>query len=133
MATIDSTRILLYNTFIAGWEDTTPAIYDNEDEQANKAAWVRMVVRNQVGNQDSFGREGNRKFLKKGIVLIQVFTPPAEGTSEADLLVEKAKDIFEGKRFGDVWFQAADVRELGVNGAWFQMSVEIPFTSEQIK
>lgn len=133
MDTIDSKRNLIYNTFIAAWGSTTPFALDNEDEASTSLAWVRLVVRNRVGDQDTLGKPTNRKFLRKGAVFIQVFTPRAEGTEEADTLAEKARDIFEGKRFGDLWFIAADVTEQGVEGIWFKMLVEIEFTYEEIK
>jgi hypothetical protein len=134
MATIDTTRRLIYDTFITAWGAETPYTFDNEEfDQPTDTSWLRLVVRNSVTKQSTLGSIGSRKFLRNGVVFVQLFTPLHTGVAETDRLVLLLQAIFEGFRFTDVWFEYTDVRELGIEGKWFQTSLETTFNYEQTK
>ncbi len=135
MATINEIRVIIYNRFILIWNNETPFTLDNELFTApENTPWVRTVVRNTVSNQDSLGNIGNRKFLRRGSVITQVFVPIVTGLEEADRLSTIVRSIFEGIRLTDgLWFFATDTRELGAVGDYYQVMVESEFNYEEVK
>lgn len=117
------------------WGATTTYTFDNEafDSEALTAAWVRLAVRHFPLGQRSIGDVGNRKFDRGGSVLMQIFSPRDAGLDAAYTLAETARSAFEGKSFGGVWCYAAEVREIGPDGRWYQLNVEVPFRYEEVK
>jgi len=135
MADLKDSRKLIYDKFIADWNDETIYDFDNEEFDMPEASisWVRLVVRNKVGNQETLGKIGSRKFLRDATVMIQVFTELDTGASEGDRLAVKARDIFEGIRLNGLWFFASDIQEIGSDGTFYQHNVECTFNYEQTK
>lgn len=135
MATINEARKLMYDKFINDWGATTLIDTDNgEFIEPESDPWVRVVSRGQEGGQSSFGKKGNRKYERKGIFFVQVFTPVNTGLSESDRLAQLAIDILEGERLsGQVWTGNSVNREVGAQGKWYATNVETEFTYEEIK
>lgn len=133
MATINDARKIVYNTFITEWGGETPFSFDNEKFNPPESSWVRVVIRNIDSNQETLGPKTKRKFLRRALVIIQIFVKPDIGTKEADRLAEKAKNIFEGERVGDLWFLETNIRETGTDGEWYQLIVETIFNYEETK
>lgn len=135
MADINSARKLIYNRFINQWNDETPFGFDNEEfDPPDNSPWVRLTVRNQVSNQSSLGKKSNRKFIREGSIIVQVFAPIEEGTSELDRLSELIRDMFEGERLSsDVWVNQTDIREVGPDGKFYQYNVESFINYEVVK
>lgn len=135
MADINSARQLIYNWFIDRWENETPFSFDNEEfDPPGDSPWVRLSVRNRVSNQSSLGRKENRKFIRDGAIIVQVFAPIEKGTDELDRLSELVREIFEGERLSsDVWVNQTDIREVGPDGKYYQYNVESFINYEVIK
>lgn len=135
MADLNDARKAVQDRFLTEWSTETLIDFDNEDFTIPEGdtQFVRLVVRNQVGNQDTLGSVGNRKFLRTAVVIIQVFVTIDDGTSEADRLSVKARDIFEGTRFSGLWFFASDINEIGPSEKHFLYNVRCEFNYEQIK
>ncbi len=135
MAGLNEARKLIYDKFIADYASETIFDFDNEDftPPEGNVSWVRLVVRNRVGNQDTLGPIGVRKFLRQAAVITQVFVPLDSGLSEADRLATIVRDIFEGTRLSGLWFFASDVQEIGTSGKFYQYNVESTFNYEQTK
>jgi len=135
MTTLPEARQAVNDYFIAEWGDTTKYVLANEqlNPEPVDEPWVRLVVINRVSNQETLGRETQRRFKRRASVIAQVFTPLYGGTYDSDVLCEKIKCMFEGRDLGSIWFLESDVRETGEDGSWFQMLVETEFTYEQIK
>lgn len=135
MATINEARKLIYDKFISEWGVTTLIDTDNGDfTEPESDPWVRVVSRGQEGGQSSIGKKGNRRYERKGIFFVQVFTPVLTGTSQSDILAQLAMDILEGERLsGQVWTGNSVNREVGAQGKWYATNVETEFTYEEIK
>lgn len=135
MTSLNDARKAIYDKFVLDYDNDTIFAFDNEDftPPTNSVPYVFLTVKNRVGNQESLGHIGIRKFLREAVVITQVFVPVDTGLSEADRLATKVRDIFEGIRLGGLWFFASDVREIGVTGKFYQYNVESPFNYEETK
>lgn len=135
MSDLNEARKLVYDKFIADWADETIYDLDNDkfDIPEGDISWLRLVVRNKVGTQDTLGKIGSRKFLRDATVMVQVFTELDTGTSEGDRLSTKVRGIFEGIRLNGLWFFASDIQEIGSDGTFFQHNVECTFNYEETK
>lgn len=102
-------------------------------EAGEGVKWVRVNVQFNTGNQDSLGTEGNRKFVKRGFLFVQVFTPVGHATNDNDELAQDSLDLFDGERLGDLWFQDGRIVTIGPDGEWYQQNVVLELTFEAIK
>lgn len=125
----------IYSSFVEQWNNFTDFTLDNEDFDPGEDAWVRITVRSRDGQQGSLGTEGNRRFDRAGVVFVQIFTPLNKGTAEMGSITEKVLEIFEGKRIADttICFHTARPKELGPEGVWYNSTVEVGFTYQEIK
>lgn len=99
-------------------------------------AWARIMVRHLDGEQRTIGATDGRVFSRHGLVTVQVFVPAGkQGLVLADRLGKVAADAFEGKEtaVGAVWFRNVAYREVGVDGAWFQVNVTAEFEYHVVK
>ena len=102
-------------------------------EPAAGVKWARLNVQFNSGTQDSFGGVGNRKFLKAGTLIMQIFTPIDSATDTNDTFCQDALDLFDGVRLDDVWFINGGVTFSGSDGDWFQQNVSFDIIFEDIK
>lgn len=134
MTTLSEAKIAINDRFIAEWEGKTPYTIDNDEFlEPENVAWTRLTVRNIGGGQSSLGRIGNRRYDRKGIIVVSVFTPVEQGTSEADLLAQAALVLFEGTRFGGVTVNDGVVKEVGAKNTWYQEVMTAEFSYDEIK
>lgn len=133
MTTINAAKEAILARFNTAWAGQTPAFFDNEGGKDQDDSWVRVVVRMVTSQQESLGPAGARKFLRRGIILVQVFTPPDQGTAESDGLVQDVLEALESANFSGVWTDAGEVRDIGVLNKWYQANISIGFTFEETK
>ena len=135
MTTLNESRAAIYDRFIADWGSTTPFVFDNEqfEKEPIDTPWVRLVVRNITGTQETLGRKTNRRYNRQGLIIGSVYTPSNQGTAEADDLATQFRSIFEGEKFSGVYVNNANLREVGNDGEWFQINIDIFFFYEEIK
>jgi hypothetical protein len=133
--TLNEAREAIYQRF----EDNTSLAvsaytFSSEDfKSVADAPWARLTVAHEAGEQDSLGSVGNRKYLRRGRVLVQLFGPVDQGLRALDLLAQATRSIFEGTRFSGLYFISADVRESGQDGEWFQLVMDAPFDYQETK
>lgn len=132
MTTLNEAKEAITDRFVTLWGSTSPFTFDNE-AFTKPPTWVRLVVRHTGSNQETLGRVLNRKYNRQGSIFIQVFTPIDQGTQQADNLAQTARDIFEGVSFNGIYANDAIIREVGPEGDWYQINVEILFFYEGIK
>lgn len=136
--------------------DSSRVTFDNvKFEPPEDQAWIRLAVRHQVRNQVTLGgsarnpEDNIRKFNSVGLLLIQIFVPVETNTEEADRLALEAADLFDAKSvpahdrydvderlrilLGNIQFEAASSNEGGVDGKWWGVLVEAPFSYETVK
>jgi hypothetical protein len=134
MPTINEARASIYAKFITDWNEETLYALDNDEfPEPEGIAWVRLTVRSRPTTQETLGVEGNRKFLRTGVVFIQIFVPENSGLSEADRLAELVRNILEGTRFSSLWFYETQIREQGSDGKFYSILTESLFNYEQTK
>tara|TARA_R110002167_G_scaffold93122_2_gene249824 strand:+ start:20645 stop:21058 length:414 start_codon:yes stop_codon:yes gene_type:complete len=133
--TLNEAREAIYTRFVAQTSLASSA-YTFASESFKPAAdlpWARVTVAHEAGEQDSLGKAGDRKYLRRGRVLVQLFGPVDQGLRALDLLADATRDIFEGTQFSGLYFVSADVRESGQDGEWFQLVIDAPFDYQEIK
>lgn len=119
--------------WLTNWT-TTPTALQNEDYTPTRGvSWARLSVLHLQGEQESMGAFANRRFLRRGQVKIQLFTPAYDGTAEPHTLGQAARAIFEGTSFDGLRFFSGDVVEIGVDGEWFMTLVDCLFDYQEIK
>lgn len=134
MTALNAARQSIYQRFITEWANTSPFTFDNEKfDPPDTNPWVRLTVRHTGSVQETLGRIGNRKFNRSGSILIQVFIATNLGTETSDDLVTPARNIFEGASFNGVYANNSVVREVGIDGRWFQTIIETFFFYDEIK
>jgi hypothetical protein len=148
MTTLTQTREAIYQRWDTNWGVTTDYVFENEDDSSldeGTSSWARLSVREVGGGQESLGGSGDRKYIRNGIVVIQIFTPTdgSPGMKDAGDLAHTARGIFEGTYFSDLFFNDAQIREgefqsfdsSSNRGAskWRQTTVTIDFFYEEVK
>lgn len=114
-----------------------PVIYDNKAKpiQDTSVSWLRVSIRHSTGEQNTLGQSGNRKFLRNGILFIQIFTPLDRGLQLADYLSDQILAFLEGGSTSTNGIAFTDVsppNDLGNEGSWNQINIEAKFFYEQI-
>lgn len=135
MTTLNEARAKIYSTFIAEYA-LSAFTFDNEDfDPPAGAPWVWLVVRHITSQQESLGGVGRRKFDRPALLIASVFVPLDQGTTAADNLVTAIRDIYEGRTLTpeNVRFNAGSPREIGEDGSYFQMNVELQFSYTERK
>ena len=125
----------VYSRFKEEWDDRTPYLFDNEkSDEPIPLPWVRLVTREVEGTQETLGEPGNRRFLRRSTVIVQIFTQMNSGVKDADEMAAFIRGIFEGKSFDGLWFFHGTVRELGITQEQMhQTNLEIRFDYEERK
>jgi hypothetical protein len=136
MTTLNAAREAVYARFVANFAGTANLVFDNEEPGFDVdavTAWVRLSVRGIVRSQDTLGAAGNRKFRATASAFVQVYTKSDTGVQQSDALAKEAADIFDAVGFGGLDFNAAQFKETGPDGKWYQQVVECPFDYDEIK
>jgi hypothetical protein len=102
-------------------------------ETGEGVKWARVNVQFNTGRQETLGSQGNRKFNRRGLLFVQVFTPAGHATNGNDDLALNSLDLFDGVRLGDLWFTDGRIVTIGSDGEWYQQNVVLDFTFEAIK
>lgn len=136
MTTITAAREAVYQRFVDNFTGVIASriTFDNESYDPDGTdPWVRLAVRTSNRLQSTLGGTGNRRFRSTASVLVQVFAEVDTGVKSLDELAKEAADIFEGRSFSGLDFQAVTIRETGPDGRWAQYLVEAEFDYDEIK
>ena len=122
---------------LAAWTPTGHKIFwegVEADRETDDTAWAVSTIRHVTGRQQTLGGRGNRAFERAGIIIIQIFTRIGNGLHESYQLAKVMADGFEGKHSpGGVWFRNVTLNEVGKDGAFTQVNVNIEFRYNEIK
>jgi hypothetical protein len=95
--------------------------------------WVHLMIKFTQARQDSFGSVGNRKYVRQGLLIAQVFTPIDTATDTNDELCQQIIDTYEGVRLTDIWFFDGGITYSGNDGVWYQQNVSFDIHFEEMK
>jgi len=108
-----------------------------EETPDGDIAWLRISVRHNESVQAAMGGSTSRRFRRYGLVIVEIRTPMADndGLTQNDNIANVMRDTFEGATAADgaIWFRNARVREIGVDGAWFQTNVLADFMYDEVR
>jgi hypothetical protein len=135
MTTISQARETIYQRFV---DNTTLAgtafTFGNEKFSAPvDTPWARLTVNHEIGDPPTLGKVGDRKFLRRGRVLVQLYDSVDNGLDDLDTLAHATRNMFEGVTADGLFFQATEIRESGSDGEWFQFIVDAPFDYYETK
>lgn len=125
----------IYKRYLAVYAGIFPIALDSKKFTPPEipAKYVRLTVKFNEGFQSTLGRPGNRKFMKTGIVFIQVFTPDGKGTDENDELTHDSVNVFDGVRIGQLWLYNGRITSPGSDGKYYQQNGAVEFEFEEIR
>jgi hypothetical protein len=112
-----------------GWpslQPAVPAVLENiKADSADR--WARMTIRMTTSRQHTLGPAPNRRFERRGYIMVQLFGPVGVGRSDLAGLVETVRTLFEAQTLGtDLTTYAASTQDVTTDKKWFQVNVSIP-------
>lgn len=132
--TINEARELILARFEAAWGDESDFTFDNEAFAPNESdPYVKVSIRHSTSGQETLGGPGGRKFLRRGLISLEIRTPADTGTEESDRLSTLFIGIFEAVTFSEVRCYDALPQELGTNGKWHLATVDVIFEYDETK
>lgn len=110
------------------------AVYPNTPSEIPTATdWIRPTVRHSDGGQISLaGENGARRFIRKGVLVIQCFSPVGDGNKGIDTLVDNFVTKLEAVRNSQVWYRNIRAIEVGKDGSSMQVNVMADFEYENV-
>lgn len=121
------------SNYVCDWPNHKANSHDEED------TWARWNLDYVSGNQVTLAKP-NRKFNKRGLIYINVFSPLGEGLSNARDASELAIKAYEGKRTpSDVWFRNVRIESEGhghgggKGKSWWTTLVVAEFTYDHLR
>lgn len=146
-ATIETARDDITKMFLDAWEadaisQNLPVIYwdlpneiPSEDSGDSPPAWARLTIQHTWGSQATLsGDTGKRRWLRRGMATVQIFTPTGDGLSLSDKLTMVAMRAFEGRSTASgIWFRYVRADEVGPDGVWFQTNVLASFEYDEVR
>lgn len=118
----------VYSRFITAWGSETAYVFGNEEftppvaTGTGAASWVRLLVREVAGGQETLGKVGSRSYRRRAQIILMVYALPDRGEQRADALVKKFRDYFEGASFSGVDCFDCQVVESGNEGLWYRVN-----------
>lgn len=146
--TLDSARDEIFGLFNTKWVADTPAInggtpilvewqgVDSGSPPPSDEAYARITLRYATSNQSTFGKTGQRRFVRPGVVTVQVFAPVSAGggLSFAEQAAIIARDAFEGiGTASGIWFRNSRILDVGPDKSWYQMNVVNEFQYDELR
>ena len=103
------------------------AIYDDtRTPTPDTAAWIRAMVRHNIGSRSSLGPQG--RHTQSGIIFVQIFSAVGDGLENNDEYAAALEAAFRGQSTpGGVVFRDVYTREIGESGPWFQSNMTAQF------
>lgn len=128
--------------FSGVWVDTLtyPVQWPNEIPSVDlpptpQTPWARMSILHATGGQASLaGNIGQARYLRGGVAVFQLFVLFAYGTTQIYSFAKQVTDAFDGVRGANgTAFKNTRIREIGADGAWYQVNVFVDFDYEEVK
>lgn len=128
----ETERAAVEGRFTAQWTGTPLAhvVFDNiAYVPVQGTPYVRLSIR--PGNSERI-TIGSREHRTVGLIVVQIFTPLGQGTSDARVLAEQAAAIFRDQEFGGVLCRSASIQNVGQSTDWNQFNVTVPYQRDEV-
>jgi Bacteriophage related domain of unknown function len=121
---------------LSGWTTTQIEWPNRQFTPPTKANWLRVVIQAGDAAQIEIGGTPRNVHRHPGLVLVQVFSPADWGDKTALDLADQVAALFRRVRVehtdGSIVFRTPTVRVIGVDGAYFQVNVSVPFVRDHL-
>lgn len=122
----------MHDHFLTVWAGpVTLSGFENEvielDSLGADDSWTRFVVRENDWQQQTMGPVGGRNFLRKGLAILQIFSPAGKGRKAANDLADTFKDGFEGVTVAGIRYHEVTRNVIGQDGRWFHLDASAVF------
>lgn len=121
----------------AAWDPTGHKMFYESvdaDRETDNTAFAMALIRHASGQQQTLGAAGGRTFVRRGIIIVQIFTRIGNGLRESYQLAKVVADGFEGESSENgVWFRNVRINEIGKDGMFIQTNVNIEFEYTELK
>ncbi len=91
--------------------------------------WFRFGI---AGPDEERSEIGRSAYTAVGLIQFQVFAPKNTGLKKSAALVDELAAIFRDKEFDGVSCDGASITVAGVEDAWHQTNIIIPFESDLV-
>ena len=126
----------LFNTIRKKFEDEVKDVqgyhvqYDDQEgfNKPDFAKWMRVSIRPSETNQATLGEQ--KKFRRRGVMIIQIFTPSGEGDESALEVADVIDTAFKSVTADGVTYQTPYIEVVGRNDNYWQINVTCPFYSD---
>lgn len=128
-------------SLLSNWTTTQIAWPNREFTPPSKASWIAVTLQSGDAAQIEFGSPGGVVHRHPGNLVVQVFTPANWGDKTALDLADQVAALFRRQRVsfedddgkhGSIVFRSPAVRTIGVDGAFFQVNVSVPFVRDYL-
>ena len=127
-------------SILKNWTATQIAWPNRDFTPPQKASWINVTIQSGDAAQIELGEYATHRH--PGIVVVQVFVPANWGDKTALDLADQIAALFRRQRvsfddeqnqvWGTIVFRSPSVRTIGVDGAFFQVNVNIPFVRDYL-
>ena len=126
------------DNWVIGSQARTPTAFEEEqipnDVSVGETEWAYVFIQDIGSPQQTLGIPGNRRFLRKAQVNVNLYVPQGRGIRVALDLAHEARTIFEGVRLSPLKnFKRADIVRVGPKPPEYQVSVLCPFEYTETK
>jgi len=125
-------------TVLKNWTTTQIAWPNRDFTPPQRAAWLAVSIQSGDAAQLELGQSATHRH--PGIATVQVFVPVNWGDKTALDIADEVAALFRRQRvnleddqsrvLGTVVFRSPAVRTIGVDGAFFQVNVSVPFVRD---
>lgn len=116
--------------FATGWTAAYPSVpyfFDNE-AGASSQSFVRVTFIPTVSALATMGPPGQRLWLRRGYIVMQLFAPVDQGSATLDAYVETVRALLEGASIAaGVATDDAGAERKPDDGTWAQVNVRIAY------
>ncbi len=135
METLVEGVITVWNASHSDAEDFTLIKQDaDRDAPTGTTPYCRMTLKHNTGKASLADESMRRRYDRRGVLMIQVFTKFGDGFALADAFVNLLADATEGQRTPNgVVFHRVQRLEVGKSGKWSQMNFTAEFQYDEIK
>jgi len=135
MTKADAVKAILQRWMIE-WpslSDGTPYVFDN-DVADESSTYARVRIQSLQGGERTIGAPGNRRFVREGLIIVELRGPANHGRGPLDVLAAHVRTIFEAVRIGPagevVTFSSYDSEDTSDAARWV-LAVSTPFEYDE--